>query len=123
LGWRSLRLFPWFIGMTHKDNFPDDGEVVRRILELEDWKKYTNRLLFGIIFGAMGTILSFGIWVGTVQTSASHNHESLTSLDVTNKEYGTRINRLEINNSDIKARLISIEATLQEIKQSISRIK
>ena len=65
--------------MKH-DNFPDEGEVVRRLEELEEWKKYTNRIIFGIVTGSMGTILAFGIWVGGVQTDATNNARNVEVL-------------------------------------------
>ena len=108
--------------MTHS-TFPNDGEVVRRMEEIEEWRKYINRVLFSVIFGAMGTILSFGIWVGTIQTAASHNHESITTIDIDHRDYANRIGRLEVNNSEIKTKLVNIEATLQEIKLAITKLR
>lgn len=109
--------------MGHKDNFPDDGEVVRRLVSLEEWQKYTNRILFSIVLGSIGCIGSFAIWVGTVQTDVTNNRDDILTLSVDHHDIETRIGQIEVANSDIKARLISIEATLQEIKTSISRIR
>lgn len=105
---------------NHLATFPERHEDM---LEMKkEWKEYKNRAMW-ILVGFVGSILSIGIWVGTMQTTI----EGITGHETEDKarflQIESRLNSLEITNSEIRARLMSIEATLQEIKVAVKSIK
>lgn len=70
-----------------------------------------NILVAGIVVA-----VGYGVWVGTIQASLTQTVEIA-------KQNQTRVTALEINNGEIKTRLTSIEATLQEIKIAINQLR
>ena len=105
---------------NHLATFPErrkDAEEMRK-----EWNEYKNKAMW-ILIGFVGSILGIGVWVGTMQTTV----DSITGHERDDAErfiqIEARINALEVTNGEIRARLTSIDATLQEIKVAIKNIQ
>lgn len=83
-----------------------------------EWDQLKDKLLW-MILGFLGSILAIGVWVGTIQTNFGHIQDE---VDKQGKQYAQleiRTGTQEITSAEIKTKLISIEATLQEIKIAV----
>lgn len=104
---------------SHLATYPERRKDVEEMQK--EWKEFKTRA-FWAMASFIGAILSIGIWVGSIQTNIQHINElagrAASQADNTDK----RLNALEINNGEIKTKLSSIEATLQEIKVSIRQL-
>lgn len=112
---------------NHLATFPERHKYVEEMRK--EWKEFKerederkNKILY-VIIGFAVTLISIGIWVGTIDT----NIESITDHDNEDKarfaQLEQKVTAAEINNAGISARLASIESTLQEIKVIIKQIK
>ena len=104
----------------HLATFPERHQD---FLEMrEEWKEFKKKAMWTMVT-FMGAILSIGVWVGTMQSQHSQleDHGFQTNADIRVLE--TRLNNVEITNSEVKARLVSIEVTLQEIKAAIIKLQ
>jgi len=104
---------------NHLATFP---ERHKDITEMQgEWKEFKQKA-----FWAMATfiisILSVGIWVGTIQSNIQTIQTNAEKASVVSDQLDRRLQALEVTNGEIKARLTSIDATLQEIKLSIRGI-
>ena len=86
-----------------------------------EWREFKQKA-----FWAMATficsILGVGIWVGTIQSNIQNIQHNANKAVVVSEQLDKRLQSLEVNNGEIKARLTSIDVTLQEIKLSIRGI-
>lgn len=107
-------------GMKHQTMSPD---TEKEITELKsEWAAFKARAL-SILIGAVVVVGGYGIWVGNIQTELAQISRSVYSNDEENARFDARLGSLEVNNGEIKTKLINIEATLQEIKVSVGRIR
>lgn len=105
---------------SHLASFPErykDVEEMRR-----EWAEFKSRV-FWLIVSSIGIIVTYGVWIGTVQTNQAQMQSQMAEFNDNQKISETRITTLEINNGEIKTRLSSIDATLQEIKLAIKNIR
>ena len=105
---------------NHLATFPERHQD---FLEMRaEWKEFKTRAMWAMT-SFIGAILAIGMWVGTMQAQHSelekHSVESSTDIRVLE----TRLNNVEVTNSEVKARLVSIEVTLQEIKAAIIKLQ
>lgn len=112
---------------NHLATYPERHKYVEEMRK--EWKEFKerederkNKTLY-VIIGFAVTLISIGIWVGTIDT----NIESITDHDSEDKarfaQLEQKVTAAEISNAGISARLASIESTLQEIKVIIKQIK
>jgi cell division protein FtsB len=97
-----------------------------RYKELEEMKletkKYRERVITAL-FSSLFVLVGYGMWVGNIQTTINHFSDEQIIAEKDHAKYEQRLNSLEVNNSEIKTKLINIEATLQEIKISINKLR
>lgn len=111
---------------AHLLTFPDrqrflqeqfkDMEEIRK-----DWEELKTKALW-VVFSMAGGILVIGVWVGTIQSTISTVNEARIEADAERAILTQRITSIEVVNSEIKARLASIDTALQEIKLAIKGI-
>jgi hypothetical protein len=82
----------------------------------EDFVRSMRTWLRGSIITILGTAVSVGIFVGTVNMKADTFLERIEKNEKSIGEMDIRIRTAEINYADIKARLVSIESAILEIK-------
>ncbi len=105
---------------NHLATFPERHEDY---LEMKkEWKEMKGKVMF-VLIGFVSSLLGIGMWVGAMQTNITTilEHDKDQS-----EQYGyieKRVNSLEITNSEIRARLSSIDLALQEIKIAIKNIR
>lgn len=105
---------------THLDTFP---EHVREIDEMKkEWKEFKTWFFWAMISFTTFAV-GYGIWVGTIQSEFAHLTDEVDKNTASQEVAETRLNNLEVNNSEIKSRLTSIEVTLQEIKTAIIKLQ
>lgn len=104
---------------AHLASFPE-----RRLDVVEmrkEWNEYKNKALW-ILLGFSGSILAIGIWAGTMQTNIDSILTKAREESVRVTVVENRVTSLEITNSEIRARLSSIDLALQEIKIAINKL-
>jgi len=106
--------------ITHLDTFPIRQDEVNEMKK--EWKDLKTRLTT-MIFVAVGSMFAYGVWVGNLQTHISHIDQEYLLQQKKLDSDALRLSSLEVNNGEIKTKLVNIEATLQEIKISIGKIK
>ena len=106
--------------ITHLDTSPIKQNEVNEMKK--EWKDLKTRLTT-IIFIVVGSMFAYGVWVGNLQTHISHLDQEYLMQQKKLDSDSLRLSSLEINNGEIKTKLVNIEATLQEIKVSIGKIK
>lgn len=104
----------------HLATFPERRQDV---LEMKkEWNEWKSKSMW-VLLGFSASLVGIGVWVGTIQT----NIEAITGHEDEDKarfsQLEVRINSLEVTNGEIRARLSSIDATLQEIKIAIKAIR
>jgi len=104
----------------HLDSFPERWKVVAEMRE--DWEEFRRKFLWTII-GSVGAFIALGVWVGTIQTDHGHFEEEINEHKEQYVSVERRLGTLEVTNSDIKARLSSIEAILLEIKTELVKLR
>lgn len=105
---------------NHLSSFPERHE---EMIEMrKEWKQLQGKVVW-VLIGFVGSILSIGIWVGTVQTNVDSGLEYDRDHAQQYTEIEKRVTSLEITNSEIRARLSSIDLALQEIKIAIKSIR
>jgi len=103
----------------HLATFPERRKDVEEMRS--EWKEFKTRA-FWAMTSFIGAILGIGIWVGTIQTNIGHINELASKASVQAENTDKRLNALEVTNGEIRTKLNSIEATLQEIKVSIRQL-
>lgn len=107
-------------GMKHQQPSPT---TLLELNELKaEWAQLKTRALNILIAGVV-IVGGYGIWVGNIQTGMTQLARNIDSNSEENVKFDARLGALEVNNGEIKTKLIDIEATLQEIKLSIGRIR
>jgi len=106
--------------ITHLDTFPIRQEEVNEMKK--EWKDLKARLTT-MIFIVVGSMFAYGVWVGNLQTTLNNTNQGAMERIKRLDNYEQRITFLEITNGEIKTKLVNIEATLQEIKISIEKIR
>jgi hypothetical protein len=69
--------------------------------------------------GLVVVIVGYGIWVGTIQTTIENHANADAKMESDIKEITSRQQGADISSAEIKTKLISIEATLVEIKNAV----
>lgn len=87
----------------------------------EDFVKSMRSWLRGSIITILGTAISVGVFIGSMNTKSSSFEERLEKTEEQISEIDSRVRTAEINYADIKARLVSIESTLVEIKTALMK--
>ncbi len=105
---------------NHLATFPERNREVEEMKK--EWKEFNTRATW-ILVGFLGSILAIGIWVGTMQTRVETLGDGISTAIEHHIDYDKRLTALEVNNGEIRARLASIEVTLQEIKTAIIRLQ
>jgi hypothetical protein len=100
---------------TFQDRHQDTIEMKR------EWAEYKTKA-FWVLLGFVGSILSIGIWVGTMQTNIDSIITQTREDSARFVQIETRLNSLEVTNGEIRARLSSIDLALQEIKIAINKL-
>ncbi len=104
----------------HIATYPDHRQDV---LEMQkEWAEYKTKA-FWVLLGFSGSILTIGIWVGTMQSNIDNITKDHVAIDDQAHQMEARLNMLEVTNGEVKARLTSIDLILQEIKLSINQLK
>lgn len=104
---------------NHLATFPERHQD---ILEMrKEWQEFKSKALW-IMFGFITCVLGIGVWVGTIETNIDEINNDHSKLDIRYSAIEQRLGILEVNNSEIRTRLASIEATLLEIKSSINNL-
>ncbi len=105
---------------NHLAIYPDHYQDV---LEMKkEWADYKAKT-FWVLVGFVGSILSIGVWVGTMQTNIDNITQDHVAYEEHVEQMDRRLGLLEVTNGEIKARLTSIDLILQEIKLSINQLK
>lgn len=89
--------------------------------QLEEWNK-ARTFIIRVFFAGAAVLVAYGIWVGTIQNKISTIQRDAEKAEARNALVENRLGALEVNNGEIRARLTSIEATLQEIKLAIIKL-
>jgi len=104
----------------HLDSFPERWKVVAEMRE--DWEEFRKKFLWTIV-GSVGAFIAMGVWIGTIQSEHTHYEEEINEHKDQYTQVEQRLGTLEVNNSDIKARLANIEAILLEIKTELVKLR
>lgn len=107
-------------GLSHSAPSP---ETTRRLGELEkDLDKVINS---GSILSkvSVGALVIIGIWVGTIQARQLRNLEDIGMANSRYEAIDRRVQANDVSAAEVRAKLVGIEATLQEIKAAIKGIK
>jgi Tfp pilus assembly protein PilO len=97
--------------------------ISEELLEIkEEWKSF-KKLLFHLLIAAVLAVLSYGFWIGAIETRVSRNETDILENDKRSAINENRLNAIEITNSSTNARLTSIDIVLQEIKLAINKLK
>ena len=105
-------------GLAHAAPSP---ETTRRLDALEkDMEKLinSNGILSKI---SVGALIAIGIWVGTIQARQLRNIDDIQQVDSHVDVISDRLQKNDIGSAEIRAKLIGIEGTLQEIKGKLDR--
>ena len=86
-----------------------------------EWHEFKSRALT-ILIGTLFALVGYGIWVGNIQSQTKYNERQLQTQEEKHILIEQRLGNVEVVNSEVKARLQSIDATLQEIKVAIKNI-
>ncbi len=104
---------------NHLATFPERRKDVTEMQG--EWREFKQKA-----FWAMATfivsILGVGIWVGTIQSNIQTIQVNAEKASTISEQLDRRLQALEVTNGEIKARLASIDLTLQEIKLSVRNI-
>lgn len=107
-------------GMKHQAPSP---QTLEEIAELKkEWVEF-KALARNIFIGGAVCFFSYGVWVGIIQTRQLRNIEDVANNTRQVEFLENRIGAVEVNNGEVKAKLINIETTLQEIKVAIKGIR
>lgn len=107
-------------GLSHSNPSP---ETSRRLDALEkDIEKVisSNSILSKISVGALITI---GIWVGTIQSRQLRNIDDISNVVSKYEIIDSRVQQNDVAAAEVRAKLVSIEVTLQEIKAAVKGIR
>jgi hypothetical protein len=105
---------------NHLATFP---ERHNDYLEMKaEWQEFKRKALY-ILVSFLGVVVAYGVWVGTIQSNNDEFEKTDIQTKAEIKVIESRINSLEVNNSEIRARLTSIDLALQEIKAAIRQLK
>lgn len=105
---------------NHLASFPERYKDVEQMQN--EWNEFKSKSFWTLV-GFITAIIGVAIWVGTISTRIENIDKSHLKSETINEQIEKRINFLEINNGEIKTRLTSIDATLQEIKIAIRQIQ
>jgi len=105
---------------NHLATYPERYADVQEMRK--EWAEYKTRA-FWVLLGFSGSVLSIGIWVGALQSNIQNMSNEHAKSEAKTVQIDSRLNLLEVNNGEIRARLTSIDLILQEIKLSINQLK
>jgi uncharacterized protein YceH (UPF0502 family) len=105
---------------NHLATFPERHADV--IEMKKEWEEFKSRFFWAII-GSAGLFVAIGVWVGTIQSAHFHIEEEIKREENSHTLLESRVGTLEINNSEIRARLASIETILLEIKADLVKLR
>ena len=107
-------------GLTHAAPSP---ETTRRLDALEkdiDKVVSSSSILSKVSYA---TLIAIGIWVGTIQARQLRNISDVATNTLKYESLDERIQRNDVSAAEVRAKLVSIEATLQEIKTVVKGIR
>lgn len=104
----------------HLATFPERNKELDEMKN--EWREFKSKALWIFICSA-SVLVSYGVWVGTMQTNITQIQKEQGKADVLHEQISERVNNLEVTNGEIRARLSSIDATLLEIKAAIKLIR
>lgn len=105
---------------NHLATFPDVKDDI--VTMKTEWEEFKSKAFWTLV-SFIVSILAIGVWVGTIQSEHNSLEEDIKTTESKDAVFDARINTLEINNSEIRARLTSIDLALQEIKLSIKELR
>ena len=99
------------------------GDISKEILELKtEWTTFKSRALSILLFGVLAAV-SYGIWIGTLQTTVNNNTTNIVSNKEAISSFDKRIQANDITSAEIRTKLSNIETTLSEIKLSLKNVR
>ena len=107
-------------GLSHSAPSP---ETTRRLDALEkDIEKVisSNSILSKI---SVGALIIIGIWVGTIQSRQLRNIDDISNVVSKYESIDSRVQQNDVAAAEVRAKLVSIEVTLQEIKAAVKGIR
>jgi hypothetical protein len=107
-------------GMKHQSPSPQTIEEINELKE--EWAEFKAMARNIFIAGAV-CYFSYGVWVGIIQTRQIRNIDDVALNTRQIETLSNRINAVEVNNGEVKAKLTNIEVTLQEIKAAVKGIR
>lgn len=75
---------------------------------------------FALIIGSLLAFVSYGMWVGNINAQTMSNTKMIEQAQLRIDSTDKRQQASDITSAEIRTKLINIEATLAEIKQSQS---
>lgn len=91
-------------------------------MQYEDFQKEWSSAkgkAFNVLFGLLVVFVGYGVWVGTIQTRLSSIENQQIQIDMKVEEISRRQQLSDITGAEIKTKLINIEASLLEIKNTL----
>lgn len=101
---------------SHLAGFPTRAREVEEMKR--EWREFKTRALI-ILLGAIVAMVGYGVWVGTINTNSQSNSHQIELIQVHIAEVDRRQQSADVTSAEIRTKLISIEATLVEIKQTL----
>lgn len=95
--------------------------LTQEVHELKnEWEQFKTRALW-VLIGGIVAMVSYGVWVGNIQTRISNNEDSIQDNSAAIQRLTETVNTTNITMASVLAKLGSIESTLIEIKASLKR--
>lgn len=94
-------------------------ETAREIKELKDEWADMKKLFRTLLITGLITMVGYGAWVGTITVKVAKYEEAIHEGEGQRAEIMTKVQASEIVSAEVRTKLISIEATLLEIKSAL----
>lgn len=106
------------IGIEHSKMSPETKKEIEEMKQ--EWEAY-KALLRNIVLSGVVVVAGYGIWVGTIQQQITEHSGRISEAERVHQELTARQQSSEVVQADIRARLVSIELTLSEIKTELKK--
>lgn len=110
-------------GMKHQVPAPETLRMIedaeKAIEDLKgEWAKFRNFSLSVLVSGIV-VFTGYGIWVGSIQSAITENYKLHQKQDERIDFIDKRQQAADISSTEIKTKLVGIEASLVEIKRAL----
>ena len=110
-------------GMKHQVPAPETLRMIegaeKAIEDLKgEWTKFRNFSLSVLVSGIV-VFTGYGIWVGSIQSAITENYKLHQKQDERIDFIDKRQQAADISSTEIKTKLVGIEASLVEIKRAL----